>query len=224
MQTSEWSKAIPGGPLVRKGLRDLSSGSISIEACLAAIASPRLIQYGMLDASLKNKIEEPERELYRLLLDEGGDPYSRYNSLLRELVSFEQALDRRSDGHEGGETGNEKAVPPANAVNKDSIPPAAYEISRRLSERLGTSQVYLFGSYARGSAGPDSDLDFLVVVAESNKTRYQRAVEARYAIDGLTFPSDVIVLTREEWERELKAPCSLSSAVAREGITLHDVA
>jgi hypothetical protein len=26
---------------------------------------------------------------------EGGDAYSRYNALLRELISFEQALDRR---------------------------------------------------------------------------------------------------------------------------------
>lgn len=30
-----------------------------------------------------------------LLRQEGGDTYSRYNALLRELVSFEQALDRR---------------------------------------------------------------------------------------------------------------------------------
>jgi len=40
-------------------------------------------------------IEEAELVLYRLLRAEGGDSYSRYNSLLRELVSFEQALDRR---------------------------------------------------------------------------------------------------------------------------------
>ncbi|MCX6930149.1 MAG: hypothetical protein NT154_44095 [Verrucomicrobia bacterium] len=38
---------------------------------------------------------EPERQLYRLLRQEGGDAYSRYNALIRELVSFEQALDRR---------------------------------------------------------------------------------------------------------------------------------
>lgn len=38
--------------------------------------------------------------------------------------------------------------------------------------------VYLFGSHARGEAGPDSDMDFLVVVPGSAKTRYERAVEA----------------------------------------------
>jgi hypothetical protein len=31
---------------------------------------------------------------------------------------------------------------------------------------------------------------------------------------------DIVVLTREEWENELKAPSSLSSTVAREGIAL----
>ena len=38
---------------------------------------------------------EPERQLYRLLRQEGGDAYSRYIALIRELVSFEEALDRR---------------------------------------------------------------------------------------------------------------------------------
>jgi hypothetical protein len=39
---------------------------------------------------------EPELQLYRLLRREEGDAYSRYNALVRELVSFEAALDRRN--------------------------------------------------------------------------------------------------------------------------------
>jgi hypothetical protein len=31
-----------------------------------------------------------------LLRQAGGDAYSRYNALLRELISFENALDRRN--------------------------------------------------------------------------------------------------------------------------------
>jgi len=45
---------------------------------------------------------EPERQLYRLLRQEGGDAYSRYNALIRELVSFEQALDRRQNKNLAG--------------------------------------------------------------------------------------------------------------------------
>ncbi len=104
-----------------------------------------------------------------------------------------------------------------------SLPSEAHAIARRLRETMAAEEVYLFGSHARGDAGPDSDLDFLAIVPESTKSRYQRAVQARDAIDGVSFPSDIIVLTRAEWEWELKAPCSLSSTVAREGVALHNV-
>jgi hypothetical protein len=45
--------------------------------------------------SLPGQYSEAELKLYGLLKQEGGDPYSRYNALLRELVSFENALDQR---------------------------------------------------------------------------------------------------------------------------------
>ena len=40
------------------------------------------------------------------------------------------------------------------------------EITRRLVEFYNPVRIYLFGSEARGDAGPDSDLDFLVVVPD----------------------------------------------------------
>ena len=45
---------------------------------------------------LPGQFPEPELQLYELLKREGGDAYSRYNALVRELVSFENALDRRN--------------------------------------------------------------------------------------------------------------------------------
>lgn len=44
---------------------------------------------------LPGEPSEHELQLYRLLKLEGGDAYSRYNALVRELVSFENALERR---------------------------------------------------------------------------------------------------------------------------------
>jgi predicted nucleotidyltransferase len=104
----------------------------------------------------------------------------------------------------------------------DTLPPQARLIGRRLKEGLAAERVYLFGSHARGAAGPDSDLDFLVVVPESKQSRYERAVSALRLLRDDSSPKDIIVLTRAEWEREIKAPCSLSSTVLREGIALHD--
>ena len=39
--------------------------------------------------------------------------------------------------------------------------------------------IFRFGSHARGEAGWDTDLDFLVAVAAWSRTRYKRSVEAR---------------------------------------------
>jgi hypothetical protein len=87
--------SLPGEWLVRAGLADLAAGRHSAAACLVEIARPRLTQAGLVSPRALPPSPDPERELYRLLRAEGGDAYSRYNSLLRELVSFEFALDRR---------------------------------------------------------------------------------------------------------------------------------
>ena len=88
----EWIERLPGGTLVRQGLADLECGRATIAASVASIAGPRLRRAGLLTGTCALP-KEPELQLYRLLRREGGDAYSRYNSLLRELVSFEQALD-----------------------------------------------------------------------------------------------------------------------------------
>jgi len=80
---------------VREGLADFESGRCTIPACLVGIARSRLHRAGLIPGVVANSFPEPERQLYRLLRQEGGDAYSRYNALIRELVSFEQALDRR---------------------------------------------------------------------------------------------------------------------------------
>ena len=101
-----------------------------------------------------------------------------------------------------------------------TLPAEVRLIVQRLAQ-MSPDRVYLFGSHARGEAGPDSDLDFLVVIPRSDKSRYERAVEARGFVRGIVVPKDIIVLTRAEWEKEIKAPSSLSSTVLREGIALH---
>ncbi len=97
MQTDNWSENLPGGELVRKGLADIESGRCTVPACLVSMARTRLLRAGLLAGSVASPIPEPEQQLYRLLREEGGDAYSRYNSLVRELISFENALDRLSN-------------------------------------------------------------------------------------------------------------------------------
>ena len=92
---SDLLEGLPGEALLRKGLADFQSGRCTIPACLVGMARPRLRRAGLITGGDAGSFPEPERQLYHLLRQEGGDAYSRYNALIRELVSFEQALDRR---------------------------------------------------------------------------------------------------------------------------------
>jgi len=81
---------LPGGDLVAKGLRDLASGRESPEALLVAIGGPRLRRLGFDVPTL----DAPEHALYEMLSRTGpDDAHSRYNALIRRLVSFERAAE-----------------------------------------------------------------------------------------------------------------------------------
>ena len=95
MRNADLMSGLPGEALVREGLADLEAGRRTIATCLVAIARPRLAEAGLVPGAAMSGSGEPERNLYALLRQEGGDAYSRYNALLRELASFEAALDRR---------------------------------------------------------------------------------------------------------------------------------
>jgi hypothetical protein len=86
----EWA-AYPGGDLVEAGLRDLVAGVESVEALLVSIGAPRLTRAGL---AVPRPIPDPEHRLYGLLEASGApSAHSRYNALLRRLVSFEHALE-----------------------------------------------------------------------------------------------------------------------------------
>jgi hypothetical protein len=81
--------ALPGGDLIERGLADRRSGLVSIEALLVSIGAPRLAQLGF---EVPSPIPAPERQLYdRLHAEDADSAHSRYNALVRLLVSFERA-------------------------------------------------------------------------------------------------------------------------------------
>jgi hypothetical protein len=82
--------ALPGGDIIDTGLQDLSDGRETIPALLVAIGAPRLRQLGF---RVPDSVpSHPEHRLYDLLVAEDVDAaHSRYNSLIRRLVSFERA-------------------------------------------------------------------------------------------------------------------------------------
>ena len=99
--------------------------------------------------------------------------------------------------------------------------PILAEIVHRLVEAFHPERLYLFGSHARGEAGPDSDYDLLVVVPHATEPGYRRAQQAQDALWGIWEAADVLVLTREEFERRSSIVTSLPATVLREGKELY---
>lgn len=85
---------LPGEHLILKGMADLAEGLHTIETCLVRIASNRLSLAGILFPG-ELSAENAELDLYGLLASFGDDAHSKYNALIRNLISFEQALDHR---------------------------------------------------------------------------------------------------------------------------------
>ncbi len=84
-------EALPGADLVTRGLDELARGLRSVPALLVAVGAPRLRELGIDVPRLAHA--SPERALYELLAETEGDAaHSRYNALIRRLVSFERAL------------------------------------------------------------------------------------------------------------------------------------
>lgn len=74
------------------------------------------------------------------------------------------------------------------------------EAGRRLAAAAPNSEVILFGSHARGDAGPHSDVDFLVVEPEvADET--EEAVRLHRTLRDLRLPVDVIVVSRDYADR-----------------------
>lgn len=85
-------EALPGGDLVQAGLHDLAHGIESIPALLVSIGAERLGRAGVVVPG--PVVGSPERRLYDLLAAEDLDAaHSRYNALIRRLVSCERALE-----------------------------------------------------------------------------------------------------------------------------------
>lgn len=84
-------------------------------------------------------------------------------------------------------------------------------------------KILLFGSRARGDAGPDSDYDFLVVEREL-KDKHGEMIKLRRALRPLGVPCDVLVVSEkyaEEWGGALN---STMYAALAEGRVLHAAA
>jgi predicted nucleotidyltransferase len=91
---------------------------------------------------------------------------------------------------------------------------------KRLVERFDPDQIVLFGSHARGTAGPDSDVDLLVVMPVSGPKRAKQ-IEMRVALHDIAVPKDIILVTPEEVARRQNIVGTIIRPALREGKVLY---
>ncbi|MEO7521106.1 MAG: hypothetical protein ABIW79_04765 [Gemmatimonas sp.] len=83
------SSALPGAELIEQGLRDLGNGAETVESLLVSLSAPRLRALGI---EVTSPFPEAELRLYWLLATRyGAGAHTKYNALIRRVVSFQRA-------------------------------------------------------------------------------------------------------------------------------------
>ncbi len=100
---------------------------------------------------------------------------------------------------------------------------AIEEITRRLVDFYHPVRIYLFGSAARGDGGPDSDLDFCVVVPDATPDQLLPPGACRQTLRGIPVAKDVLPWCQTDFEqRAAWVKASLPATVIREGRLLYE--
>ena len=90
----------------------------------------------------------------------------------------------------------------------------------RLVDHFDPDQIILFGSQARGTAMPGSDVDLLVIMPVTGSKREKR-VEMRVALHDITVPKDILLATPEEVLRDKDLVGTIIRPALREGRVLY---
>ncbi len=84
-------------------------------------------------------------------------------------------------------------------------------------------KIILFGSWARGDATPQSDIDLLVISdREEQMPRYKRGLDVRLSLSQFQSPKDVLFYTHEDIERWRGVPQTFVNTVLDEGRVLYE--
>lgn len=110
------------------------------------------------------------------------------------------------------------ADPKAQEPQQDAV---LAELIRRLVDVYQPERIYLFGSKARGQAGPDSDYDLMVVVPDDAPPERRRSRLGYQALRGTGTAADVLVWPRQTFDERLHLRASLPATIVREGKLLY---
>jgi predicted nucleotidyltransferase len=94
-------------------------------------------------------------------------------------------------------------------------------VTKTIVERFRPRRIMVFGSHARGEAGPDSDLD-LFIEMDTSRRLPERAIEVSEVFGLRPWPMDIVVYTPEEVRRLRHINGTLLSVIEKEGKVLYE--
>ncbi len=95
------------------------------------------------------------------------------------------------------------------------------EMAQRLVEQFNPDKIVLFGSYARGDVGIDSDVDLLVVKSIVGSKREAR-IAMRMAVRGLGIAKDIVLATPEDIAKYQNVVGTVIRSALNEGKVLYE--
>lgn len=99
------------------------------------------------------------------------------------------------------------------------------EMVRAIVREVDPERIILFGSRARGEAGPDSDLDLMIVERErfgEKRRRWEELGRIRNARSGFFIPKDILVFSQDEIAKWQNSINHIIATSLREGKVLYE--
>jgi predicted nucleotidyltransferase len=91
------------------------------------------------------------------------------------------------------------------------------EVKKKLIETYNPVEIYLFGSYARGTADEESDLDILIVVDQAPLDRHRALVNGHKALMNIEVGKDLLLRSKEEFAQDSESISNICYKIKRKG-------
>ena len=100
---------------------------------------------------------------------------------------------------------------------------AVSRLTQLLVDAANPARIILFGSYARGEASADSDIDIMVVETDVHD-RFKEMVRLNRVVDSIDISADLLVVGKEKFDYWRDTPGNVYFEAALEGRTLYEAA